>query len=214
MKKAYGEKIEIIYTGEIFFEHFFFAKLLLIQIVRLYFTDTDSFVYEIQTECFYDDMKAILDKFDTSDYPEDNVFGIPRVNKKKPGLFKDELNSDIITSFVGLRSKTYSIKAGKISKTYYHNGGYFLNKATGYEKIKRAKGVKKYVLQSQISFDDYLDCIKNHCIIARNQNSIRSKLHRVYTITQKKIALSGFDNKRVVLENNIDTLPWGHYQVS
>lgn len=158
-------------------------------------------------------MKKNLSKFDTSDYPEDNAFGIPRVHKKKPGLFKDELNSDIITSFVGLRSKMYSIKAGKIIKTYYHNGEYFLNKVKGYEKIKRAKGVKKYVLRSQISFDDYLDCINNHSIVTRNQNSIRSKLHQVYTITQKKIALSGFDNKRVILANNIDTLPWGHHKV-
>lgn len=181
--------------------------------VLLFFIDTDSFVYEIQTECFYDDMKKNLHKFDTSDYPEDNAFGIPRVNKKKPGLFKDELHSDIITSFAGLRSKMYSIKAGKITKTYYHNGDYFLNLVTGYEKIKRAKGVKKYVLESQISFDDYVDCINNHCIITRNQNSIRSKLHRVFTITQRKIALSGFDNKRVILANNIDTLPWGHYNV-
>lgn len=158
-------------------------------------------------------MKKNLNMFDTSDYPEDNAFGMPRVNKKKPGLFKDELNSDIITSFVGLRSKMYSIKAGKITKTYFHNGQYLLNKVTGYEKIKRAKGVKKYVLQNQISFDDYLDCIANHSIVTRNQNSIRSKLHQIYTITQKKIALSGFDNKRVILLNNIHTLPWGHYQV-
>lgn len=69
-------------------------------------------------------MKNDLSKYDTSDYPKDNKFGIERVNKKVPGLFKDEMNSNIISSFVGLRSKMYSMKV------------------CGEETIKKAKGVK------------------------------------------------------------------------
>lgn len=172
-------------------------------------------MYEINTDCFYTDIKEHLDKYDTSDYPLDNVFDMPRVNKKKPGIFKDELNSRIITSFVGLRSKMYSIKSGKVTKTYYPNGNYRLNKVRGDEQehIKKAKGVKKYVLKNSIGFNNYLNCIKNNTIVSCVQNSIRSKLHQVFTITQKKIALSPFDNKRFILENNVDTLPWGHYKI-
>lgn len=38
---------------------------------ELFFTDTDSLMYEIQTKDFYQDIsKDIQKKFDTSDYPE------------------------------------------------------------------------------------------------------------------------------------------------
>lgn len=70
-------------------------------------------------------MKKNFDRYDTSDYPEDNRFQTPRVNKKVPGLFKDELNGKIITEFVGLRSKMYSVRTGRV------------------DKMKKAKGLKK-----------------------------------------------------------------------
>ncbi|XP_055307027.1 uncharacterized protein LOC129571277, partial [Sitodiplosis mosellana] len=75
--------------------------------VQLAYTDTDSFIYKISCENFYDDMKQHLEKFDTSDYKEDNPYNMPRVNKKVPGLFKDELNGEIITKKIGIRSKMY-----------------------------------------------------------------------------------------------------------
>lgn len=162
-------------------------------------------MYEVRTENFYTDLKNDLSRFDTSDYPSDNIFQIPQVNKKIPGYFKDELNSQIITEFVGLRSKMYCIKAGEIT----FDG----NKVKGYDKIKRAKGVKRYVLNNQISFDNYTDCVFNNAVIKLDQNSIRTKLHCVYSITQRKNALNAFDNKRFICDDNIKTLPWGHYKI-
>ena len=45
---------------------------------KLLFTDTDSFMYEIQTEDFYKDISAdVKRRFDTSDYPLDHPSGIP-----------------------------------------------------------------------------------------------------------------------------------------
>ena len=44
---------------------------------ELLFTDTDSLMYLIQTEDFYQDInKDIKKKFDTSDYPENHSSGI------------------------------------------------------------------------------------------------------------------------------------------
>lgn len=140
-------------------------------------------------------MKEDLHCYDTSDYPPDNIFNMPLVNKKVPGLFKDEMNSEIMTEFVGLRSKMYGVRAGRI------------------EKMKKAKGVKKYVLNNEIGFSDFLNCLQNNCTLMKEQNSIRSKLHTVFTVRQKKVALSPFDNKRFILENKVDTLPWGHYKI-
>lgn len=162
---------------------------------QMIYTDTDSFIYEVNTDCFYSDMKLNLEKYDTSDYPSDNIFEMPRVNKKVPGLFKDELNSLIMTAFVGLRSKMYCVQAGNV------------------DKMKKAKGVKKYVLKKEICFDDYVNCLMNSCTISKAQNSFRSKLHSLYTIRQSKIALSPFDDKRYICPNNIDTLAWGHYRI-
>ena len=58
----------------------------------LLFTDTDSLMYEIQTEDFYKDISGdVKDRFDTSDYPPNHPSGIPTgCNKKVLGMFKDE----------------------------------------------------------------------------------------------------------------------------
>ena len=72
----------------------------------------------------YDLMKEDIHMFDTSDYPEDNQFGLPRMNKKVIGLMKDECNGNIITEFIGLRSKMYSVFIQNV------------------KPIKKAKGVK------------------------------------------------------------------------
>jgi len=66
--------------------------------------DSDSLIMEIKTDEFYNDVKnSFIKHFDTSDYPKDNPYELPLVNKKVLGKFKDELNSKIIEKFVGLR---------------------------------------------------------------------------------------------------------------
>ena len=59
---------------------------------KLLFTDTDSFMYEIQTEDFYKDIsKDVKDRFDTSNYPPDHPSCIPSgLDKKVIGMFIDE----------------------------------------------------------------------------------------------------------------------------
>ena len=87
---------------------------------KLLFTDTDSFMYEIQTEDFYKDIREdVKHKFDTSDYPPNHPSGIPSgVNKKVLGMLKDEAAGKVIDEFVGLRAKSYSYKMseGEVSK--------------------------------------------------------------------------------------------------
>jgi len=44
-------------------------------------------------------------------------------------------------------------------------------------------------------------------------NVIRSHLHNVYTEEVNKVALSAEDDKRVIMEDGIHTLAYGHYSL-
>ena len=107
---------------------------------KLLFSDTDSLMYEIQTEDFYKDIAGdVKNKFDTSDYPENHPSGIPTgENKKVLGKMKDEAAGKIIKEFVGLRAKLYSYKMYE-----------------GEEEIKKCKGIKKQVVESSITHENY-----------------------------------------------------------
>ena len=162
--------------------------------VKLLYSDTDSFIYEFRTN-IYSFIKHNLHLFDTSDFPADNVYDIPLVNKKVLGMMKDELAGKIMTEYVGLRAKLYAYLIECLIE------------------IKKAKGVKTNVVDKTIKFDDYLNCLRSSCKIKRKQNCIRSKLHNVYSICEEKVALSSHDDKRYLIPNSTDTLPWGHKDI-
>jgi len=162
---------------------------------KIMYTDTDSLIYLIECNDVYDIMKRDINRFDTSDYAVDNVYGFPLVNKKVPGLMKDENNGAIMTEFVGLRAKMYALRVD------------------GKKDTKKVKGVKSNVVAKSISFDDYMRCLFDETEMTRKQSCIRSKLHEVYTISETKIALSPYDDKRYILPDSTDTLPWGHYKI-
>ena len=165
---------------------------------KLLFSDTDSLMCEIETEDFYKDISGdVKDRFDTSDYPENHPSGIPTgINKKVLGKMKDEAAGKIIKEFVGLRAKLYSYKM--------YEGG---------EEIKKCKGIKKQVVESSISHEDYKTCLLTGKEQLRKQNILRRYNHEVYTEEVNKVALSALDDKRYILKDGIHTLAWGHYKI-
>ena len=54
------------------------------------YTDTDSLIYDVKSDDIYKFMGDNIEKFDTSDYPDQNIYQFSRVNKKIPDLMKDE----------------------------------------------------------------------------------------------------------------------------
>ena len=76
--------------------------------VSLLCTDTDSLLFQVETEDIYADMRKRAKEYDFSDYPKDHPC-YSTENKKVVGKFKDECCCRPITEFVGLRPKMYSI---------------------------------------------------------------------------------------------------------
>lgn len=161
--------------------------------VRLLYTDTDSLILLVETEDLVADMAESISQYDTSNYPVDHVL-YSNVNKKVVGKFKDELGGQPIKEFVGLRSKMYA---------YHCEDG-----TVG----KRAKGVQSSVLNSiAMGFEHYrqqlaLEASGKVC----EMQMLRSRQHHVHQECVNKVALSGFDTKRYILENGVDTLAYGH----
>ena len=76
------------------FDFYYNVMKLYFNEVKLLYTDTDSLTMEVRTNDLYNELKPIIEHFDTSNYTA------PRT-KKMLGKFKDEIGSIPITSFVG-----------------------------------------------------------------------------------------------------------------
>ena len=65
-------------------------------------TDTDSLVYETETDDIYEDFYKNKNLLDFSDYLEDSKY-FDLFNKSVIGKMKDKVKGKIISEFVGLK---------------------------------------------------------------------------------------------------------------
>ena len=164
--------------------------------LKLCYKDTDSLVYDIKSEDFYEDIADdVLARFDTSGYCPNRPL-LVRLNKKVIGLMKDELGGKIMTEFVALRSKLYSYK-----------------KLDGSED-KKCKGIKKCIVKKTLTFEDYKTCLFSDSTEYRSQLMFRSAKHEVHTIEVNKVALKRDDDKRISRKDGISTCARGHKDLS
>jgi hypothetical protein len=159
----------------------------------LLFTDTDSLAYNIETKDVYKDMRENPELFDFSNYPTDHP-NYSEKNKKIVGKFKDETAGVCIEKFVGLKSKMYSLKY-----------------ANNYKNT--CKGVQKCVAKNEISFDDYYNTLKTGSSMRHTIKRIMSRKHDISLISQNKVSLSAYDDKRYIMPSGISTLAYGHYKI-
>ena len=139
----------------------------------LCFTDTDSLVYEIRAVYdVYEKVYENKDLFDFSDYSKESKF-YDNNNKKVIGKMKDEMNSKVISEFVGLKLKMYSLVT-----------------VDDEEKV-RAKGINK-----KLRHDEFYDVLFDKKVIRHNMKRIQAKKHRLGTYDICKVPLSCFDDKR------------------
>jgi len=124
--------------------------------------------------------------------------------KKEPGFFSDEVNSNIITEFCALRAKSYAFNV----YTDPEDG------VGGGEKIK-AKGIRSHVVKNHMTLEDHRKCLfgEEGVELYRGNVSIRSFNHQLVTLRTNKLTYNSYDDKRVVLEDKINTLAHGHYRI-
>ena len=158
--------------------------------------DTDSLIYHIKTEDFYEYIAVdVKDRFDTSGYSKEDARPLPiGINKKVIGLMKDELGGKIITEFVALRPKLYAYRK--------------LNS----KEDKKCKGIKKCVVKKTLGFNDYKEYLFNSVgkSIFRSQLMFRNKNHEVHAVEVNKVALNRDDDKRITKKDGVSTLSRGH----
>ena len=159
--------------------------------LTLCYMDTDSLIYDIETDNFYKDIADDVEsRFDTSGYIPDRPLPVGE-NKKVIGLMKDELGGGTMKEFITLRPKMYAYKVGS-------------------SESKKCKGIKKCVVKKTISFEDYKTCLFGGEASYRSHLMFRPSKHEVRTLEVNKLALSREDDKCLTIDG-IASLARGHY---
>ena len=162
--------------------------------IELLFSDTDSFLFEIKTYDVYKDLEKIQHFLDTSNYSLDHPL-YSLANKSKLGCFKDEYPGDKLPiEFIGLKTKMYSILSLDLSEK------------------KTAKGLQRTNINS-LTHALYSKCLRDELKINSICYSIKSFNHVLYTVKQIKSSINSFDDKRYYLNDGINSLAYGHYQI-
>ena len=96
-----------------------FLKLRYKENINLCYMDTNSFIFNVKTEDWYKNISNhVKQRFDTSNIQTNIPLKIG-VNKKKLGMWKDELAGFSRKEFIGIRPKSYAYleENGKIGKS-------------------------------------------------------------------------------------------------
>ena len=144
--------------------------------------------YEID-EDFYEIMNQYKSFFDLSNQPKDSKYYY-NDNQKVLGKTKDEYGGTHIYKFIWLKSKMYSIR----------------------DVNKKGKSTHKRH-NSLIKYEELKDTHFNKKAIRHKMRGIKSKKHELVTYEINKISLSDFDDKRYILSDGINTLPYGHKDI-
>ncbi|KAF0752142.1 Uncharacterized protein FWK35_00011969, partial [Aphis craccivora] len=151
--------------------------------IKLMYTDT---VYHIKTDDFYIDLlenSNLMDRLDTADLLPGHPCYTTAL-KKVPGFF--------LTSqrFCAIRAKSYAYKIHSSNTA----------DTVGRENIK-AKGVLHHVVKNHMTLEDHIRCLFGEAG------------HQLMTIKTNKLTYNSYDNKRVVVDDKINTLAHGNYSV-
>ena len=197
---------------------------------KLLMSDTDSLVYEIQSDDLNTELQSISRHFDFSNLKvsakdalkkclsvegwrlDGDTYYHPlydKTNKDHLGLLKDDVKGRIIAEFVGLRAKMYAFRFAD-GRTYDYDDREDHDEEPEEKLI--LKGIPKKVKKELLRFCHYKTTLETQTSGDRvSFYKIESKDHNIYLFQTSKLTLSAYDDKRYVLPNGIATRAHGHY---
>ena len=128
--------------------------------LSLLFSETDTLMYEIKTEDFYEDFSKYKAMFNFSNYSAKSIY-YDNSNKLVVGKMKDETDGVANEEFFGLTQKMHSFLVDNNSEH------------------KKAKGVTKNVAE-RISHSEYYVLLNQNCL-RHSINRTQSKNHGIET---------------------------------
>ena len=103
---------------------------------------------------------------------------------------KDEFKGEVISEFIGFKSKMYSLITVKN------------------QEVSKAKGVNR-----KLKHEEFVEALFNRKVVRHNMKKIQSKLHSIGTYDVFKVSLSCFDDKRYVLNDGVNALAYFHKNI-
>ena len=79
---------------------------------------------------------------------------------------------------------------------------------------KTAKGIEKNIIRKNIKHSDYKNTLFNNKQMMHTTKTIRSENHHLGSYEINKVSLSCFDDKRYILNNDINSYAYGHYKIN
>ena len=147
---------------------------------KLLFTDTDSLMYEIKTEDFYEDLSSAKEIYDFNNYLTKSKC-CDDSSKLLIGKMKDKSGGVVFEEFVRMKPKMCSFLVDN-------------------NEHRKAKYVNKNLVAT-ISHSEYKCVLLNKKCLRHSMNRIQSKDQKIGAYENNKNSLSCFDDK-ICIQNN------------
>ena len=108
-----------------------------------------------------------------------------------------------LQQFTALRAKCYSFTFVEEDRAEAERQGI---------NTKRSKGVSRPAT-ARMTHENYNNALFNNTKLYTKMTTIQSKKHQLYTFSISKLALNSADDKRYILPDRINTLPYGHRDI-
>lgn len=160
----------------------------------LAYTDTDAYIAAVYTDSVTEMVRPYAEMyFDFSNLDKNHELFSCK-NATEMGFLKCEAKGKIISEFISLKSKMYCLTIEGKQKAV-------------------AKGVHRSALTHQVKRDHYYNALFSDPSSSSQHrvsfNTLRSDgLHEIHTVKQVKLGMTSYDDKRKILDNKIDSVPF------